>query len=136
MRAAVQLVLTVARVALGGHGRGDARNLRQRIDGTSLLRQQPARASTPDRPRDPLALAHPPGDFLQGVENSMHWVLDMAFGEDQCRVRVENAAQNFAILRRISMNLLKRDTTTKVGLKNRRLMACANDQYRAALLAL
>ena len=53
------------------------------------------------------------------IENSMHWVLDVAFGEDQCRVRVENAAQNFAILRRIAMNLLKRDTTPKVGLRNR-----------------
>jgi predicted transposase YbfD/YdcC len=70
------------------------------------------------------------------IENSMHWVLDMAFGEDQCRVRVENAAQNFAILRRIALNLLRRDTNTKAGLKIRRLKACANDQYRASLLGL
>ncbi|CAE6737009.1 ISAs1 family transposase ISTha2 [Paraburkholderia domus] len=70
------------------------------------------------------------------IENNMHWVLDMAFGEDQCRVRVENAAQNFAILRRIAMNLLKRDTRTKAGLNIRRLKACANDQYRASLLGL
>ena len=65
------------------------------------------------------------------IENTMHWVLDMAFGEDQCRVRVENAAQNFAILRRIVLNLLKADTQTKAGIKNRRLKACANDNYRA-----
>ncbi|OJB04641.1 hypothetical protein BGV52_27630 [Burkholderia ubonensis] len=57
------------------------------------------------------------------IENSMHWVLDMAFGEDQCRVRVNNAAQNFAILRRICLNLLKADTATKSGIKNRRLKA-------------
>ncbi|KVU32999.1 hypothetical protein WK65_29925 [Burkholderia ubonensis] len=44
------------------------------------------------------------------IENSMHWALDVAFGENQCRVRVENVAQNFAILRRIGMNLLRRDT--------------------------
>jgi predicted transposase YbfD/YdcC len=68
------------------------------------------------------------------IENSMHWVLDMAFGEDQCRVRIDNAAQNFAILRRIAMNLLKRDTKAKIGLKNRRLKACINDAYRAQLL--
>ncbi|CAN7153577.1 ISAs1 family transposase [Caballeronia sp. LjRoot34] len=68
------------------------------------------------------------------IENSMHWVLDMAFGEDQCRIRVDNAAQNFAVLRRIVMNLLKRDTTSKVGLKIRRLKACANDRYLAQLL--
>jgi len=68
------------------------------------------------------------------IENSMHWVLDMAFGEDQCRIRVQNAAQNFAILRRIAMNLLNRDTNTKVGLKTRRLKAGAGDEYRASLL--
>lgn len=71
-----------------------------------------------------------------GIENSLHWVLDMAFGEDQCRVRVENAAQNFAILRRMALNLLKRDTTTKAGLKNRRLKAGASDPYRQKILGL
>jgi predicted transposase YbfD/YdcC len=70
------------------------------------------------------------------IENSMHWVLDMAFGEDHCRVRIENAAQNFAILRRIVLNLLKSDTKTKAGMKNRRLKACASDNYRAELLGL
>jgi predicted transposase YbfD/YdcC len=69
-----------------------------------------------------------------GIENGMHWTLDMAFSEDQCRVRVNNAAQNFAILRRIVMNLLRQDRTTKAGLKIRRMLACANDQYLAQLL--
>ncbi|MFL9998920.1 ISAs1 family transposase [Paraburkholderia sediminicola] len=50
------------------------------------------------------------------IEDSPHWVLDVAFGEDQCRVRVDNAAQNFAILRRIALNLLKRDTQRHDGL--------------------
>ncbi len=59
-----------------------------------------------------------------------HWVLDVAFGEDQCRVRVDNAAQNFAILRRITMNLLRRDTSTKAGIKIRRLKAATSDPYR------
>jgi predicted transposase YbfD/YdcC len=68
------------------------------------------------------------------IENSMHWVLDVAFGEDQCRVRVDNAAQNFAILRRIVMNLLRQDRQAKVGLKIRRLKACMNDRYLAQLL--
>ncbi|MFD1558849.1 ISAs1 family transposase [Paraburkholderia silviterrae] len=70
------------------------------------------------------------------IENSLHWVLDVAFGEDQCRVRVENAAQNFAILRRMALNLLKRDSTTKAGLKNRRLKASASDPYREKILGL
>jgi predicted transposase YbfD/YdcC len=69
-----------------------------------------------------------------GIENGMHWTLDMAFREDECRVRVDNAAQNFAILRRIVMNLLRQDRTTKAGLKNRRMLACANDRYLAQLL--
>ncbi|MGU7780707.1 ISAs1 family transposase [Burkholderia sp. PU8-34] len=70
------------------------------------------------------------------IENSMHWVLDMTFSEDQCRVRVNNAAQNFAILRRIFRNLLKADTTTKAGIKNRRLKAGASDSYRTAVVRL
>ena len=41
----------------------------------------------------------------------MYWVLDMAFGEDQCRRRVDNAAKNFAILRRLTMNLPKQDVS-------------------------
>lgn len=70
------------------------------------------------------------------IENPMHWVLDMEFGEDQCRARVENAAQNFIILQRSVLKLAKSDATTKAGLKNRRVKACANDNYRAALLGL
>ncbi len=52
------------------------------------------------------------------IENAMHWVLDVAFGEDQCRVRVEHAVQNFAIPRRITMNLLRKDTQTKAAPKS------------------
>ena len=70
------------------------------------------------------------------IENSMHWVLDVAFGEDDCRVRVENAAQNFAILRRIVTNLLRADHSVKVGVRNKRLKAGADDRYRARILGL
>jgi predicted transposase YbfD/YdcC len=45
----------------------------------------------------------------------MHWVLDVAFGERQCRVRVDNAALNFTILRRIVMNLLRQDQSRTLG---------------------
>jgi predicted transposase YbfD/YdcC len=69
-----------------------------------------------------------------GIENGMHWTLDMAFREDECRVRVDNAAQNFAILRRIVMNLLRQDRTSKAGLRNRRMLAAANGRYLAQLL--
>jgi predicted transposase YbfD/YdcC len=70
-----------------------------------------------------------------GIENGMHWSLDMAFGEDQCHALVDHAAQNFAILRRIVMNLLLRqDRKAKVGLIIRRLKACMNEYYLAQLL--
>lgn len=58
-----------------------------------------------------------------GVENGLHWSLDIAFGEDQARMREGNAAENFSILRRIALNLIRQDKTTKVGVKNRRLLA-------------
>lgn len=64
----------------------------------------------------------------------MHWSLDMAFREDQCQVRVDNAAQTFAILGRIVMNLLRQDRTNRGGLKIRRMLARANDKYLAQLL--
>ena len=58
-----------------------------------------------------------------GIENSMHWVLDVAFREDDCRIRCGDAPHNFAILRRIALNLLKGDTKTKLGIANKRLKA-------------
>ena len=70
------------------------------------------------------------------IENSMPWVLDVSFGEDQCRARVNNAAQNFAILRRIVINLLRADPSTKMGAKTKRLKASADDRYRAHILGL
>ncbi len=68
------------------------------------------------------------------IGNSSHWVLDMTFGEDQCRARIDNASQNFAILRRIAMNLLRCDTRTKNSLKLRRLKAASCDRYRAQII--
>lgn len=58
-----------------------------------------------------------------GIENSLHWVLDVAFREDDSRVRAANAAANFAAVRRLALGLLKQRTETKVGIKNRRLCA-------------
>jgi predicted transposase YbfD/YdcC len=71
-----------------------------------------------------------------GIENRMHWVLDVAFREDDCRIRVGEAAQNFAILRRIALNLLKSDTSTKLGIANKRLKAGWNVDYLEKLLGL
>jgi predicted transposase YbfD/YdcC len=57
-----------------------------------------------------------------GIENNLHWVLDLAFREDECRVRAGNAAENFAVLRHFTMNLLK-NVKSKVGIRTRRLQA-------------
>jgi predicted transposase YbfD/YdcC len=56
------------------------------------------------------------------IENRLHWVLDVAFREDDCRVRSGNAAENFAVLRHFTMNLLK-NAPSKRGIKTRRLQA-------------
>ena len=61
----------------------------------------------------------------------MHRSLDMACSEDQCLVRVDYAAQNFAILRHITMNPLRQDRTAKGGLKIRPMLAYASGKYLA-----
>ena len=68
------------------------------------------------------------------IENSCHWVLDVAFREDDCRVRKGNGAQNFAILRRIALNLLKQEKTAKCGVKAKRLKAGWNEAYLLKVL--
>ena len=69
-----------------------------------------------------------------GVENSLHWVLDMAFREDECRVRRGNGAENLARLRHFALNMLKQDKTTKLGIKNKRLKAGWSNDYLLQLL--
>jgi predicted transposase YbfD/YdcC len=57
------------------------------------------------------------------IENELHWVLDVAFREDDCRVRAGNAAENFSMLRQLALSLLKQRTDAKCGIQTRRLMA-------------
>jgi len=54
---------------------------------------------------------------LWGIETSLHWCLDIAFREDESRIRKGNGAENFAILRHIALNLLKKEDTAKIGIK-------------------
>jgi len=70
------------------------------------------------------------------IENKLHWVLDLAFGEDASRKRKANAAQNFSILNKIALNLLKKDKTTKIGIKSRTLKAAWSNQYLLKILNL
>lgn len=63
------------------------------------------------------------------IENELHWVLDVAFREDDCRVRAGNAAENFSMVRQLSLSLLKQRTEAKCGIQNRRLLAGWNDEF-------
>jgi len=68
------------------------------------------------------------------VENQLHWVLDVSFAEDQSRQRKDHGAQNFSRLRRIALNLLRRETTKKRGIKGKRLNAAWDHDYLLKLL--
>jgi hypothetical protein len=65
----------------------------------------------------------------------LHWVLDIAFREDECRVRKEHGAQNLATLRHIAVNLLKQEKTAKIGVKNKRLRAGWDEGYLFKVLS-
>lgn len=69
-----------------------------------------------------------------GVENELHWVLDIAFREDESRLRKGHGAHNMSLLRRLALNLLRRDTTLKVGIKNKRFRAALDTEYLLHLL--
>lgn len=71
-----------------------------------------------------------------GVENPLHWRLDVGFREDECRLRTGNAAENFSTLRRIALNLLTSDKATSLGIKNKRLAAGWDNDYLIKLLKL
>lgn len=68
------------------------------------------------------------------IENELHWCLDVAFNEDQCRIRKGQGAENFAILRHIALNLLKHEKTCKRGIKGKRLLAGWDESYLAKVL--
>lgn len=68
------------------------------------------------------------------VENNLHWVLDVEFHEDACRSRKDHSARNLAMIRRASLNLLRREPS-KLSLKRKRLKAAMSPAFRTALLA-
>lgn len=84
-----------------------------------------------------------------GVENSLHWggsalrrfpplqrlpLLDVALNEDECRIRKDNAPENFAVLRQIAVNLLGKEKRMKVGIKNKGFLAAMDNEYLVRVL--
>jgi predicted transposase YbfD/YdcC len=70
-----------------------------------------------------------------GIENRLHWVLDIAFQEDRSRVRKDNAPQNFAVIRHMALNLLKQEKTAKGGVQAKRLQCGWDTDYLLKVLA-
>ena len=69
-----------------------------------------------------------------GIENGLHWVLDVAFHEDESRVRREYAAENFAVLRHLALSLLRQEQSCRNGIKVKRLKAGWDDTYLTKVL--
>jgi predicted transposase YbfD/YdcC len=69
-----------------------------------------------------------------GIENRVHYVLDVSMEEDNCRIRRDHGAENFAVLRHIALNLLRQEQTKKAGVKAKQKMSGWNHEYLAKVL--
>lgn len=68
------------------------------------------------------------------IENKLHWQLDVSYGEDACKIRKDHGAENFSVIRRATLNILKEDKKTKAGIKNKRSKAGWDRNYMLELL--
>jgi len=64
-----------------------------------------------------------------GIENKLHWVLDVNFKDDECRIRKENSPQNFAIVKHVASNLIRQENSTKKSMNVKRHLAGWDDKY-------
>jgi predicted transposase YbfD/YdcC len=70
------------------------------------------------------------------VQNKLHWHLDVTFNEDKCKIRAKNGPENFSLLKRIALNVIKADKTEQSGVEAKRLMAGWKPSYRLRLLGI
>ena len=70
-----------------------------------------------------------------GIENSVHWVLDVSFREDDSRVRTGNAPENLATIRHAALNLLRQDRHSKLSVKAKRKLAAWDNDYLLSILS-
>ena len=69
-----------------------------------------------------------------GIENSLHWCLDVTFNEDRCKVNSGNAPQNLAVVRHTALNLLKSETSVKTSIRKKKMMAVLNVNYLSKVI--
>ncbi|MGN6757540.1 MAG: ISAs1 family transposase, partial [Thermomicrobiales bacterium] len=69
------------------------------------------------------------------IEHRLHWVLEVTFQEDTCRVRLDHAPHNLAVLRHFALNLLRREQSRSGSVATKRFMAALDDAYRLTILA-
>ena len=76
-------------------------------------------------------------EYVRGhwsIENQLHWILDVTFGEDNSRIRKDNAPENLAVIRHIALNLLKLDKSSSFSIKGKRNKAGWDDNYLLQLV--
>lgn len=106
--------------------------VRRRFDGKTVSREEHVVISTDTSVKR--VMAHVRSHW--GVENSLHWVLDVQMGEDACAVRDANAAGCLSVLRTFALAVLRRDTTFKAGIARKQERFGRNDEYADHILSL
>ena len=71
----------------------------------------------------------------RSIENNLHWVLDVVFGEDASRAAKDNSAENFNVFRHLAYNLLKAESTYKSGIPNKQFKCLLDTTYLEKVLS-
>jgi predicted transposase YbfD/YdcC len=69
------------------------------------------------------------------IENKLHWLLDVTFNEDRCRIRKEHAPENIAALRHVALNLLRQEHSQHMSLRQKRLLCSLDEHYLLTVLS-